>query len=155
MSRSYGGGFKDPKLRKKLRNAKNWFREQKDCKDPAFEETRRVCKDLKRRFRQSSFEEKIKRLREIAEIKIDCKQSYKRRMSRKHGGEGKRCWVCVDRLATCQHHIILLRNGGFDNGVNRIPICNECHANIHDWLKTSSGLKQWEQEAYQNAIDKD
>jgi len=28
----------------------------------------------------------------------------------------------------------LIKNGGYDNGVNRICICNKCHDIIHEWM---------------------
>jgi hypothetical protein len=64
---------------------------------------------------------------------MDNKQSYFKRRSKKHSIH-KRCFVCKEKRAFYQHHIVLLKNGGYDNGINRIPICENCHKEIHNWL---------------------
>jgi len=42
--------------------------------------------------------------------------------------------VCEKNQAACQHHIVLLVNGGPDTSWNRITICFDCHKKIHPWL---------------------
>ena len=48
---------------------------------------------------------------------------------------GRKCWVCKRKKATARHHIILLSLGGRNDKKNVIPICNDCHCEIHPWMK--------------------
>lgn len=76
----------------------------------------------------------LARLKILSNLIIkDNKQSYLKRRSKKHRSK-KICFACKKESAHCQHHIILLKNGGYDNGINRLPICDNCHSLIHDWL---------------------
>jgi 5-methylcytosine-specific restriction endonuclease McrA len=36
------------------------------------------------------------------------------------------------------HHIIPLNGGGVNIRLNLIPLCFDCHAEIHPWLKDGS-----------------
>ncbi len=106
----------------------------------AFEKNYYLCRRFKIEFITKSVEEKINKLKELARIKINnTNQSYKKRRSRKHPTY-KDCWVCKEHKAFCQHHIIQLQHGGYDNGINRIPICDYCHKEIHEWLLTTNKL---------------
>ena len=88
--------------------------------------------------------QKIVALRKLSEIVVaGNRQSYRKRRLKKHRGWGK-CFVCKDNKAIFQHHIILLKNGGYDSNINRIPICEYCHAEIHDWMMPLSIKKQIE-----------
>ena len=84
-------------------------------------------------------ETKIKILQKLATQEVPTKlphhssYSYKKQREKKHPTK-KACWVCGNR-GDYHHHIFPLRNGGYDNGVNRIPICHSCHKEIHEWLK--------------------
>src|SRR4030065_2432426 len=44
------------------------------------------------------------------------------------------CFVCLNK-SEARHHIIGLDNGGTNAKKNVIPICNNCHKEIHPWLK--------------------
>lgn len=44
------------------------------------------------------------------------------------------CWVCR-KPATQRHHLIQLQNGGRNVKENVIPICTECHSEVHPWMK--------------------
>lgn len=46
----------------------------------------------------------------------------------------QRCGACYDP-ATVRHHIVPLANGGGNHGMNLIPLCDTCHAEIHPWMK--------------------
>ena len=77
--------------------------------------------------------EVLEDLKELSEIKLSIGIPYLKRRVKKHRSRRK-CFVCKDNKSYCQHHIILIKNGGYDNGINRIPICKECHEVIHPWL---------------------
>jgi len=78
--------------------------------------------------------EKILALKQLAKIIIDNPRSYKKRRKKHFFVDKKRCFVCWHNWASCPHHIILLKNGGYNNGLNRIPICESCHCEIHSWI---------------------
>ncbi len=113
-----------------------------------------ICKEFKNEFLNRTYEEKILELRKLSEKKINNKIPYLKRRNKTHGGNGKDCWVCKKNKAVCQHHIIQLQNGGFDNGINRIPICNDCHEDIHTFLKIKRLEKKFE-EAYEFCVQKE
>jgi len=82
----------------------------------------------------TSTKAKLEYLVEMSSVKLKYNAKvYKTRRKNKRRGVGK-CEVCTENKATCQHHIILLINGGYDNGINRINICNVCHIKIHPWM---------------------
>jgi len=47
---------------------------------------------------------------------------------------GVACSVCY-RAADVRHHLIQLQNGGRNKAKNLIPLCNQCHGEVHYWLK--------------------
>lgn len=47
----------------------------------------------------------------------------------------KRCFVCIEAAAGVRHHIFLLHHGGDNRKRNLVSLCNDCHADIHPWLK--------------------
>lgn len=97
-----------------------------------------ICYMFKRDFRHKPRAEKLSELKRISKIVIDGnKSSYETRRKKKHYGK-RLCFVCK-APSSCQQHIVLLKNGGFDNGINRIHVCSGCHADIHPWLR-----KEWE-----------
>ena len=102
----------------------------------AFEFIDKTCRVFKKRYVLKELSEKLEKLQQLSEIKVKLPQhpsySYKRARKKKHPTR-KPCWVCKGK-ATCQHHIILLKNGGSDGGINRIPICEACHKQIHSWM---------------------
>jgi hypothetical protein len=75
----------------------------------------------------------IKQLIRLSEVKIDNNYPYEKRREKKYGCK-KRCWVCEHNKAGYFHHIVLLKNGGYNWGFNRIPICPQCHKQIHTWM---------------------
>ena len=102
----------------------------------AWEESYIVCEDFKNNFREAPIDIKIARLIELAKYVLSQegrKISYEEKRKRKRRPQKSTCWVCRKK-PYCQHHIILLRNGGFDTRNNRIDICEECHKKIHPWL---------------------
>lgn len=44
------------------------------------------------------------------------------------------CFACGGK-AQARHHVIWLKNGGRNQRNNVIGICNDCHAEVHTWLK--------------------
>lgn len=76
----------------------------------------------------------INRLKYLSTLKVSGNTyPYNKRRSKKFGCN-KLCWVCKQSRASYYHHIILLANGGYNWGFNRIPICPDCHKQIHSWL---------------------
>lgn len=100
----------------------------------AWEENYKICDEFKRIFKTAEQKLKIQKLCELSKrvLRLEQKRSYGERRKKKHPIR-KQCWVCK-KSAFYQHHIILIKNGGFDSGINRIPICEKCHKEIHNWL---------------------
>lgn len=48
---------------------------------------------------------------------------------------GDVCFACGSK-PDVRHHIIWLKNGGRNNKRNICFLCNDCHAEVHPWLKT-------------------
>lgn len=48
---------------------------------------------------------------------------------------GKLCEICQRALAAARHHIVQLQNGGPNHRINMVGLCDDCHAEIHPWLK--------------------
>jgi len=78
--------------------------------------------------------QRIKELKRFTGLKIQNIKPYKKRR-RVHFIPNGPCVVCYSHIANCQHHIIMLINGGSNKPYNRINICNFCHAQIHPWIK--------------------
>ena len=83
-----------------------------------------------------SYEEKIKLLKEWAEkgvYRINYRYISKRKKRNKVSADI--CEVCNINDAYCMHHIWPLSMGGKNNKENLIAICEECHEEIHPWMK--------------------
>jgi len=92
-------------------------------------------------YKDKSPSEKLKRLIELSEIKLeDSKVNYGIKRDY-HYSTRKPCYVC-GRQAYYHHHIILLKNGGYASSVNRIPMCEDCHKKIHPWLELKEAEKE-------------
>jgi 5-methylcytosine-specific restriction endonuclease McrA len=48
---------------------------------------------------------------------------------------GEKCGICKEKDAVLIHHIIQLKNDGTESPYNLVPACQECHEEIHPWLK--------------------
>lgn len=59
--------------------------------------------------------------------------NYEKIRKQTHRMTNHPCRVC-GKQPTITHHIILLKNGGFNKHSNLIRLCELCHAKIHDWL---------------------
>lgn len=83
---------------------------------------------------------KLKRLKQFAEVVISGsnKKSKRRRLRERFVYSNFRlervCFACAEP-ATVRHHIIQLQHGGTNVATNLLPLCEECHADIHPWLK--------------------
>lgn len=141
--------FKDKTLNIMLSNARKDFKDSTKSKDLFFKRVRRgkisivktgfhknylICFNFKKNFKFKRKIDKIDELKRLSLVSVENRTPYIKRRSKKRYGNNKICWVCNINEATCQHHIIMLKNGGYDNGINRIPICNECHSEIHTWI---------------------
>lgn len=90
-------------------------------------------------------EEKLIGLRFLAEVKIPPETSRQQRREEfdiKKQTEGwkphindDKCFVCFAK-SQIRHHMIQLQNGGRNTFNNITNLCNNCHADIHPWLKT-------------------
>lgn len=103
---------------------------------------------IKKYGKRWSYHRKLKALIKMAQINIGIKRTkrisevewYKRRRVRRHR-TNKLCFVCKKRRARYFHHIIQLIHGGYDNSLNRIPICHWCHVKIHPWMQEQERIK--------------
>lgn len=134
--------FNDSLLNTKLKKARSsfYFRDIRKSKKRkainAFERNYSFSFNFKKDFKDKPVNEKLNELIRLSGVKIrGNKQPYDKRRAKKHFTK-KKCFVCKEK-AYFQHHIILLINGGYDSGVNRIPICCICHEIIHPWLQVS------------------
>lgn len=119
---------------KKRRNAhKKKQREERHVARMARAIIRRVI-NFKKEMSSMLYNEKIKQLREIANLIFPNRISYSIRRKKWFYAEGI-CEVCKSFQSTCQHHLVMLKNGGSNKPWNRIQICEECHCLIHDWIK--------------------
>ena len=99
-----------------------------------FEKNYALCWKFKKEFATKKSSEILDELCHLSFITINQKTPYTKRRGKKHPIL-KKCWVCKEK-AFYQHHIIQIKNGGYDSGINRIPICKKCHTKIHPHLKT-------------------
>lgn len=102
--------------------------------------------DKKRERSYRSKEEVINKLIELGEIVLtyktakamkphEVRNEYVNKKQKKRGFTNfVLCFACGAR-AQCRHHIIWIMNGGRNTRKNIIPLCNNCHAEIHPWLK--------------------
>lgn len=93
-----------------------------------------LCTYFKREYHNRGTEVIIQKLIEISKIKFKNIRPYDERRKKGHYCHPKhKCFACKNP-AEVQHHIIQIQYGGYDNGVNRIKLCNMCHARIHTWM---------------------
>lgn len=64
--------------------------------------------------------------------KNDVNYEDRRRYPIEHNGD--LCYVCNENRMWTQHHIFLIKNGGLNWELNKIPICYDCHKLIHPWI---------------------
>jgi hypothetical protein len=87
-----------------------------------------------------SYEQTIGALIELGKVKLHYNSSHDRKMFDRRKNTRKKfqgfiyCFACGGR-AQVRHHIIWLRNGGRNQKNNVLALCNNCHAEIHPWLK--------------------
>ncbi len=62
------------------------------------------------------------------------RKSY-RRASKPCIGRGYRCWICSFRSSKANplqwHHVIPIADGGISDRINLVPLCVDCHKNVH------------------------
>lgn len=96
-------------------------------------------------YSQFQKELKLKRLMEMASIMIPYRNQTDLQKRRHQFNESKRrlcrqpigspCFACGANGFN-RHHIIQLQNGGINSRRNLVILCDDCHAEIHPWLKT-------------------
>jgi predicted PP-loop superfamily ATPase len=68
-------------------------------------------------------------------VKFNNRRTYDQRRSKTHGYHSRKlCQVCRENRGVVNHHLITVKNGGYDAGNNRIQICSKCHEKIHPWM---------------------
>jgi 5-methylcytosine-specific restriction endonuclease McrA len=112
-----------------------------------------ICKNFKKVFFNKNKEDIIFRLRQLSRKVFQNTIPYEERRKRKHWVKRGTLCFCCKNTAVVQHHIILVKNGGYDNGINRIFICEECHNLIHDWLVISQ-LEREEQSDMESSYER-
>ncbi len=127
-----------------LKQRSFYYRQIKKGKDvfplTAFEKNYYLIYKFKKLIKGKSKEFVIDCLKEISKIIIaGNKTPYLKRREKKFKTK-KRCFVCKTQKAYYFHHIVLLKNGGFNSRLNRIPICEDCHKQIHEWMHINEKL---------------
>lgn len=106
-----------------------------------------MSKDLLNRFWESiKVSDKLALLQKYADITIEDTSEENLKAKRECFDKlekrslGDKCFVC-SKPSEVRHHIILLKNGGENEGDNLVPLCNYCHGKIHKWLMFSERPK--------------
>lgn len=103
--------------------------------------------DRRRRVSPNDWEDTIAALQRAGEFKIvyvNPKLTHTRRRQefdklknkrmKYRFKKGDQCLAC-GRPPDVRHHIVWLINGGRNNRRNICFLCNDCHAEVHPWLK--------------------
>lgn len=100
--------------------------------------SKKMLKRFKLRYRDKirTKEEKIIRLKQFCNSH-GSNRNYKEQRSHPCSRlkEIKICEICLKNKAYCNHHIIMVKNGGTNSPYNLIPVCKSCHEEIHPWMK--------------------
>ena len=106
-------------------------------KETLLKTTKRTSRIIKK-MQKLSKEEKLEFFKEMAnQNKTDKRfkvSRYKRMRKVKNKLTSNQCYICGED-AYCMHHIIPLIFGGNNRKGNLIPICKECHKQIHEFMK--------------------
>ena len=134
------------------KKGKLWRKLARQSPSTSFEAMYLVCFEFKKKFFNQPKMLKLKALIKLSKQTFANSRTYADRRAKKHPVHiSKKCWVCNGK-ANIQHHIILIKNGGYDNGINRINICNKCHEEIHDWMSTVRKEKEFLEE-YEQVVE--
>ena len=86
--------------------------------------------------------ERLKLLREVANFTFRELTKLQRQQLRTKFNKRTKKWILVEgkckvcgEKAECRHHIIPLSRGGHNHKKNVMLLCNQCHSEIHPWLK--------------------
>lgn len=101
-------------------------------------------------FSKKGQDKKLKFLREYSNIVFifkngmslaEKRQKFLKR--KKYKGYLRRgfCFVCGIRTDLIRHHIIQLQNGGYNSKRNIVVLCENCHSDVHPWLKIKNGAR--------------
>lgn len=78
----------------------------------------------------------LNQLKQLAKIRISDAPEYKvLRKAFNKSPEGLVCGLCVDTSAILYHHIIPLSKGGTNIDANLLPMCWDCHSQVHIWMR--------------------
>lgn len=91
-------------------------------------------------------EDKLAALKKLAAVVIryqhqrplvERREEFERIKSTMHKLYIRRHEICFScgRPTEARHHLIQLQNGGINCRKNVVSLCNECHAEIHPWLR--------------------
>lgn len=85
----------------------------------------------------------LKRLTKLSKTRINKhKYDYKRLRAKKNKLHPDDVCIVCRGTPSCKHHIISLINGGDNDSMNLVPICNACHERIHSWMYEKRVLGQ-------------
>jgi len=81
---------------------------------------------------------RMRLLKELAEVKIHNKKSYKQRLEdfkKITCQRSKKCFIVkCNNKTNARHHIILLKHGGKNTARNLLTLCDKHHEQVHPWL---------------------
>lgn len=81
--------------------------------------------------------ERLQLLLEMTTVKVDNKRgriSMRDEFINKRHKRDSKCFTC-GRKAQERHHVILIKNGGTNQGGNIVSLCLKCHNLLHPWMK--------------------
>jgi HNH endonuclease len=101
----------------------------------------KVLKKFRKRWKLAhGLPYKIELLKEMAQMKFNNpRPPEQRRAAFEKRKKFMRIWyrdckVCGNP-SVHRHHIIQVQNGGMNEEVNIMPLCENCHASIHTWME--------------------
>jgi hypothetical protein len=85
---------------------------------------------------RSTKEQILQELKRLSLLKIWSSRSYERRRVRNKCVKfSHKCWACGGE-PNVLHHVIMVKNGGPNVKENIIELCNQCHEEVHPWIKS-------------------
>lgn len=69
-------------------------------------------------------------------LRLSLRKEFRKRWYKLLANIDPQCGVCGNMPWREKHHIIPLYLGGINENINLIAICQDCHDEIHPWMKT-------------------
>lgn len=92
-----------------------------------------TLKSISERIELLKYYSKINLSNKILDFYKDKMYEFRRGFSNKSYNQP--CNVCLKIESSCLHHIIQIQHGGDNLKSNKLPICDDCHKEIHTFLK--------------------